>query len=179
MTVRAIQLDFIRSGGDTARFVAWALLLGAVLLCGWVFDRQQELQFRREDLQARQERLQHRLSSGRAGAATAPLDAAAQRRIQRANTVIDQLAVPWSDLFSAVESVALRGVAITGLVPNAQEQTLRLSGEAKDLKDVLVYVDRLAEQPMLQQVHLVGYETVQRDGLALISFSLSAVWRPL
>ena len=47
------------------------------------------------------------------------------------------------------------------------------------MRELLAYVDRLAARPELRQVHLLGYNTVQRDGVSAVSFTLAASWRQL
>lgn len=99
------------------------------------------------------------------------------RRIGSANQAIDALAVPWDALFRSVESADARGLGVMSLVPNARTRLLRLSGEAKSVPELLAYVDRLAALQTLQQVRLEGYETVVRDGVEVVSFTVAATWR--
>jgi hypothetical protein len=52
-----------------------------------------------------------------------------------------------------------------------------LSGEARSVPDLLAYVDRLAALRTLEEVRLEGYETVVRDGVDVVSFTVAASWR--
>jgi hypothetical protein len=68
-------------------------------------------------------------------------------------------------------------MGLLALVPNAQDRSIRLSGETRSVPELLAYVDRVAAQPMLGQVHLLSYDTVPRDGAQVISFTLAARWQ--
>jgi hypothetical protein len=108
-----------------------------------------------------------------------PADAQTTADILRANLVIDELVVPWERLFDAIEDADPGGLGALALTPNARDRTLRLTGEARDLNELLAYVDRMGAQSLLGEVHLQGYNTVMRDGQPVLSFTLAAVWRPV
>ena len=63
------------------------------------------------------------------------------------------------------------------LTPNARDRSVRLIGEARSMDELLAYADRLAAQPALSQVHLLGYRSVAREGVSVISFTMAATWR--
>jgi hypothetical protein len=62
------------------------------------------------------------------------------------------------------------------MTPDAKERSLRLAGEARTMPELLAYVDRLAAQPGLRQVHLLGYDRVVREGTEVVAFTLLARW---
>ncbi len=99
------------------------------------------------------------------------------KRIEQANAVIQRLTLPWDDLFRDIEAADSRSLALLSLEPNARDMTLRIAGEARSIGELLSYVDRLALQRGLSQVQLIGFDTVQRDGVAIISFTLAARWQ--
>lgn len=156
----------------------WGLLplLLAALAAAFAAHQHQSLQWQVEALQARQDRLQQSLRPAPA-AATAAAQAATQRRLAQALAAAEPLVVPWAQLFEALESVPTRKVLIQELVPDAAARSLRLSGQAPGLPEVLAYVERLSAQPLLGQVHLVSAEPVLRDGQSAMAFSLQASWR--
>ena len=45
------------------------------------------------------------------------------------------------------------------------------------MNDLLAYVGRVTEQPALSGVHLLGYNTVLREGVPVVAFTLAATWR--
>lgn len=177
MSPRALQLDFMAAPVAPARRVGWlalALAVPAVVLTAESYGLAAQVQ---EQAQGRHAHLQGRLHVDRAQPTTAAPDATTLAAVRRANAVIDQLSVPWDALFSAIEAADARGLGVLSLTPNARDRTLRLTGEARSMAELLAYVDRMAAQPALQQVHLLGYGTTARDGVSVVSFTLAATWR--
>ena len=177
MTTAALQLDFLRPPATRARWVGWLLLAAAVpvvLLTSEAYSRAEQ---RWALAQSRHEHLQARWQADRPPRAVAAPDAATLASIRRANTVIDQLSVPWGELFDAIEGADARGLGVLSLTPNARDRSLRLAGEARSMEELLAYLQRMAEQPALQQVHLLGYGTAVREGVPVVSFTLAATWR--
>ena len=62
------------------------------------------------------------------------------------------------------------------MAPNARDRSLRLTGEIRSIDPLFDYVDRLAAQPALGQVHLQGYSTVVRDGASVVAFTVAGAW---
>lgn len=177
MTSAALQLDFVRPVASAWRWVGWLMLAAAVLgVVAWSEVYSQVAQAR-EAAQGRHDRVEARLRGNGPRRAVAAPDAQTLADVQRANMVIDQLAVPWDDLFNAVEAADARGLSLLSLTPNARDRSLRLVGESQSIDELLDYVDRLAAQPTLSQVHLLGYSTPVRDGVSVVSFNLAATWR--
>ncbi len=174
--MRALLLDFHPAAARRPRWGEWLALALAAACAGFVA---RELALQRaaiETQEARHELLAARLQPARPRVEVASPDMA--RRIAAANAVIDQLAVPWDALFKALESADARGLGLLSITPDARQHTLRLAGEARTVPEVLAYVDRLSALQMLEQVHLEGYSTVQRDGIDVVSFTLETTWRP-
>ena len=177
MTAALLQLDFRQPPRSGWRWVGWAGLAAAVVLAIALSEHYAEVARRQAAAASR-----HAGLGERARAAAPRRDAAVPAAqtltdIKRANTVIDQLTVPWDALFDAVEAADARGLGLLSLTPNARERTLRLAGEARSMAELLAYVERMAAQPALHQVHLLGYANAVRDGVAVVSFTLAARWR--
>ena len=177
MTPAALQLDFVRPVASAWRWVGWCALALAAIgvvagseVCSRVAQAHEAAQGRHDLVEARLR------GSGPRRAVVAP-DAQTLADVHRANAVIDQLTVPWEDLFGAVEAADARGLGLLSLTPNARERSLRLVGESRSIDELLDYVERLAAQPTLSQVHLLGYSTPARDGVSVVSFNLAATWR--
>lgn len=174
----ALQINFGAAPATRGRAAGALMLLLAALGAAGTAHEHEQLSQALERLQLQQTRLQNRVEGGRQSAtATLPPDAAMQRRLLQARAVVEPLAVPWDGLFTALESVPTRGVQIQELVPDAQARTLRIGGQAKDLPTALAYMERLAEQPLLGQVHLVSSQPGTGEGSPLLSFALQATWR--
>ncbi len=174
MTMRALRLDFHPRSAVASRPLAWAALvvacLGAAATGRHLVRASDEL----DALRARHDLLEARLRPAAQRADV--VGPALAHRIASANQAIDVLAVPWAGLFQSIESADARGLGVMALVPNARTRALRLSGEARSVPELLAYVDRLAALQPLQQVRLEGYETVRRDGVEVVSFTVAATW---
>jgi hypothetical protein len=174
-----LQLDFRRVPVSRWRWVGWAALSVAVAVAAAVADIYAESESRYDAARTRMDRLldQERLAVPRHYApATDPLLLA---ELRSANAIVDQLTVPWGELFDAIEAADARGIGLLALIPNARDHSVRLSGEALTIDEVLGYTERLAARPQLSRVHLLGYSTVQRDGVSAFSFTLAATWRQM
>lgn len=177
MSTAALQLDFKRPPVARARGLGWlllALVLPLVVLSAQSYRDATEVWERAQDRHAH---LQGRMRVSDTPRASATPDAATVLAVRHANAVIDQLSVPWDELFAAIEAADARGLGMLSLTPNARDRTLRLAGEARSMAELLAYVERMATQPALQQVHLLGYGTTARDGVSVVSFTLAATWR--
>ena len=178
MTRAALQLDFVAPPRLRWRWLSAAALAALALLLALLLVLQSRVSQRHEAAASRHELLSERLQGASPRSQAAP-DALTRADIGRANGVIEELAVPWERLFDAVEDADARGLGALSLTPNARERTLRFAGEARDIHELLAYVDRMAAQSALGEVHLEGYNTVVRDGQPVLSFTLAANWRGL
>ena len=175
--MRPLQLDFRRTPTSRLRWLGWGAL-GAALLCGVaVFELYTDSARRHDIAKNGRDRLAEQLRVVQPRRAAETVDVQTLADVKRANAVIDQLTVPWDALFAAVEAADTRSLALLSLTPNARDRTLRLGGEARTIDAVLAYVDKLAAQPLLGQVHLLGYAPVVRDGVSVVGFTLAATWR--
>ena len=178
MSAPPLHLDFVAPPAYRRRRRCWAALPLMVVCVAGLAPLQSVGSERLEAAQARHDLLRERLRAS--GPRTVPpADAQTTADIQRANLVIEELVVPWERLFDAIEDADLGGLGALALTPNARDRTLRLTGEARDLNELLAYVDRMGAQSLLGEVHLQGYNTVVRDGQPVLSFTLAAVWRPV
>lgn len=99
-----------------------------------------------------------------------------QKEIAQANAVLDQLNLPWEMLFDSIEMAATEDIALLSLQPNVANRTLRLSGEAKSMVELLDFVEALEREPAFENVHLLSYKIKQDDPHRPIIFLLNAAW---
>lgn len=177
MSAAPLHLDFRRRPLDAWRWFGWLLLGMAVVALVLLAERHGQLTQDHAAARERLERLSGALRAREPQRRVATVDPKLLAAVRSANAVIDQLTVPWDGLFEAVEAADMRGVGLLALTPTARDRSLRVAGEARAMPELLAYVDRLAAQPSLGQVHLLGFNTAQRDGVPVLSFSLSATWR--
>lgn len=172
-----LALDFRARAGAPWRALGWLALLTGLALCGVLADRIAAAAARHGEALERQTRLAEALRAAKPSPTGAPVDTRTLADIERANVVIERLTVPWDALFDAIEAADSRGLGLLALIPNARDRTVRLSGESRSIGEVLAYVDRLAAQSALSQVHLQSYATTLRGDLPVVSFTLAATWR--
>jgi hypothetical protein len=177
MTPARIDLEFRPRTPLLLRGFGWAMLALGVASMVWVGRQQESVDQRREEAKARLELLQVRDASEAASQDDPEHEQEMQKQVQRANAVIDRLALPWDNLFRSVESAESRGMGLLTLAPSPEDHALRISGEARTTDEVLAYIERLGAQAALSHVHLVSFDTVQRDGVDLIEFVVGATWR--
>ena len=173
----ALQLDFRRHPSSRWRWFGWVLLIVAVMSAIVFSRRYAEIDEHHADAQGRMDRLDERVRATGLRRTAAPADPQTLADLRRAGVIIDQLTVPWDELFDALDAAGARGLGMLSLTPNARDRSVRLAGESLSMNELLAYVDRLASQPVLSQVHLLGYTTAQRDGVSVVSFTLAATWR--
>ena len=169
-----VRLDFHPRSRPSTRPLAWAAL---VLACVAAAVTAWHLVQASDELDALRDR--HAMLAARSHPVAWRTDVvgpALAHRIASANQAIGALGVPWAGLFQAIESADARGLGVMSLAPNARTHALRLSGEARSVPELLAWVDRLAALRSLEQVRLEGYETVKRDGVDVVSFTVAATW---
>ncbi len=171
--MRRLKLDFQRksaSMGGGVVVLAIALLLGGKLFADYR-DVTAEIE-RGEAALTRLERLAgHKaVRPGKQGAD--PYSA----EIKRANEVIDQLALPWDQLFASVEEAAGKDVALLSIQPDKHKGAVSIEGEAKDIAAMLDYMRRLNEAKQLRKIDLLSHQVQQQDPQKPVRFNLSARW---
>lgn len=179
MSAAPLQLDFRAAARPRWRWLGWALLVVSVAAVLVFSEHMAEASQQHATAQTRHDKLSERLRDKTPRRAAAAPDAQTLAEVQRANRIIEQLTVPWDELFGAVEAADARGLAVLSLTPNALDRSLRLAGESRSMNELLAYVGRVAEQPGLSGVHLLAYNTVLRDGVPVVAFTLAATWRQL
>lgn len=168
MNVPALDLEFspspwIRRGAALALLAAGVVLLGTVAA----------IESRLEQRVSQENERSNMLTSPPAAGSEGPTDPEVRERDwQGANRVLDDLEVPWDDLFSSVEGAGSSGLTLFSLTPDAHAHSLRIAGSAQSVDEVLAYVRRLGGQPGLADVNLVSYSVKEGH----IQFLIGARW---
>ncbi|UCD68485.1 MAG: hypothetical protein JSW48_17265 [Betaproteobacteria bacterium] len=170
-----VQLDFVQTRGKS-RLGQWLLVIG-VLAASISLLEYDKLS---EQLQAQQEAIdeQRGVPRGpRAGIEVGDADSPEmQERIKKANGVLDQLNVPWGDLFAAIEMAQGGDVALLQVQPDARSRTVLLGGGARNLSAVLDYIGRLEGAEDLSEVLLVSHKLETRKPGRPVEFLLNGRW---
>ena len=116
--------------------------------------------------------------SGRDAATDGSVDQRQLRQeIDRANTLLRQMSVPWEGLFSVLERASIRGVRLTAVHPDASTRQLRLEGESGSVSLALSLVEQLDASSLLEDVHLTGHERLDDGEGATVRFLIAARWK--
>jgi hypothetical protein len=168
-----LNLDFVQSS-RLHRGRGFLLLIAGAIAAISVASWHADLQRKTQALESQMARLDRQ--------ATGPapmeirIDESVGQEIQRANEVIDQLALPWNRLFSAVEAAALGQVTLLGIAPDAKSGTVQISAETFDAESMFGYVNRLGQQAELANVYLLEHQRDKRAGPRPLRFVVTASW---
>jgi Tfp pilus assembly protein PilN len=99
-----------------------------------------------------------------------------EAQVNAVNQAIQQLNLPWRDLFSAIESATPANVALLAIEPDAKKHTLKETAEAKTSDDMIGYVEQLKKQGLFSNVLLTKHEINEQDPNKPIRFQLEAEW---
>jgi Tfp pilus assembly protein PilN len=96
--------------------------------------------------------------------------------MKRARETLLQLALPWDELFRAVEASDYDQVALLAIEPDPQKKLVRISGEARTVSCMLQYLRVLQEAPVLSDVYLHSHQIRQQDPDKPVHFTVQASW---
>ncbi|MFM9913798.1 MAG: hypothetical protein ACKVN9_09725 [Methylophilaceae bacterium] len=171
-----IRLDYAQTQ-HTSPLWLWVVLALAVLSSGAALWQYSQLQAERAGLALR-------LQASNEQPVTAPPRNARpnkgvdklKEQTKQANLVLQQLGLPWPTLLEHLETTASPKVALLSVRPDAAKRRLRVSGEARQLVDVLQYIDALAAGGLVSDVVLEQHDVVATDAQKPVHFSISAHW---
>lgn len=168
--MRPLQLDYQRTAMPQPG--AWLLLgVGVVLSVAAVLilaDLKRELTVWEEQAA--------KSSSGARSGIPLRSSEATQRELKQANVVLQQLALPWEDLFGALEAVRGEKVALLAVEPDVARGQVRIGAEAKSAAHMLNYLRRLERDTALREVVLLNHQVQLQDAERPLRFSVVASW---
>ena len=172
--MRALELDFVSERNRGTRFGV-LLLFAAAVAVFILLSSFEDLQRKNALLQTELGRIERRNQG--ITAVVASVDDATAAEIELANSVIDQLTLPWESLFGAIESAAFGKVVLTGIIPDARNGTVEIVGEATDREALVDYVQRLNARPELRDVYLLSHQYQSRGDVRPYQFTVVGSWR--
>ena len=162
-TLQPLELDFVRRR-QASPWAGRLLLAVAVGFAGDVGLSFFKVKGSLIETEARLNRASGQFQSARR---VAPEEVAAARE------TVQRLALPWDELFSALETAASDDVALLAIEPDPKSGTVVITGDSKDYLAALTYVLNLSRTEGLSRVQLVRHEARQNA----VGFSVSAKWR--
>ena len=170
--LNALDLDF-RPTAPRWPVIGVLLLLVGLIIALYAYTEVRALNGQISLAQARVESM----SQGVRPKAAPTLDTETlQIEVRAANTVLQQLALPWNDLFTALETTSDKQIALLSIQPDAGKQIVRITGEAKSFEALLTYMRRIEQSKTLRQVYLNSHEMRLQDAEKPIRFALTASW---
>ena len=172
-TMQNLDLDF-RKIRPASLWTRWVLLALAVLFTADVGVSYYGIRSTIAQNQTRLAQLGRSTDGATKAVLTARVPSADEIRVAR--ETVQRLAMPWDNLFSALEATASDKVALLAIEPEPRSGTVLISGEATDYRATLDYVSQLGRAETLDQAHLVRHERRQDDPQQPLTFSISASW---
>ena len=108
-----------------------------------------------------------------------PTASVPKENLQAVNAIIRQLNLPWDALLEVLETTMPRRVAVLEVNPDAKSRRLRLVAEARNVKDMLAYVQHLRAHDLFESVVLTSHLVNEQDRNRPLHFELVAVWKDL
>jgi hypothetical protein len=90
---------------------------------------------------------------------------------------VSAITVDWEGLYRRIDAASGEEVSLLAVSPNLAGSTVHISGEARDMKAALAFVESL-KQPPLVRVVLVSHQIRQSDPQRPVFFEISAAWSP-
>lgn len=163
--MKRLDLDFRRSG-RASPWVGRVMLAAAAAVC---VDAGLAYRDLKNVLNANEAHVARRAPSLAAAKVSAQEVAAVRDTVQR-------LALPWDELFIALETAASDKVALAAIEPDTGKGTVTISGDGKDYLAALSYVSNLSRIEGLERVELVRHERKAADPNGPVTFAVSAAW---
>lgn len=95
--------------------------------------------------------------------------------VKALRAAVAAIGVDWEGLFHTIDGAVGKDVVLLAVRPNAVGKSVLISGEARDMKAVLAFVDTLRGS-RLPQVALQSHQIRQNDPQHPIVFEVAATW---
>ncbi|MFA5516514.1 MAG: PilN domain-containing protein [Desulfuromonadales bacterium] len=84
-----------------------------------------------------------------------------RREVAFANEILLRDGFRWTEMLDRLEAVALDGISIRVLQPDFKKKSLSLSGDARGVRELRQFIDRLLAAPSFSEVYLLNQSTVK------------------
>ena len=173
----ALLLDFAGAQRRHPGLGLAVLGLGALLFCLALWQSGDALE-QQADVEATLTALeqQRNITRKRPSARVGLQESEINEQVLKANAVIRQLALPWDRMFDVMEKTTSRDVAVLTMEPDAGRGQLRASGEAKNVKAMLLYLEALGNSGFLRHPVLVSHQVKVDDPQRPVQFTFVTSW---
>lgn len=175
-----LRLKFPGHGQSVPRIDFTVLLIGLLVLAGVLLQFRQiteEVNYWTNRVERLEKQQQQKTSPRTRGTPRVKeFSQEIRKEIIQANAILDQINLPWEALFDSIEQAATEEIALLSLQPTVPNRTLRISGEAKNMSELLDFVEALERELTFENVHLLNYKIKQDNPHRPIVFLLTAAW---
>jgi len=169
--MRALELDFQRRPRPSV--FGWAILVIALLTLAGFLSVHRTLAEQTALHRATVKRVDGLVPGAGTSRAGNPVKDA---RLETARQVLERSKLPWTDLFSALESTDDKDVAVLALTPDLARSQLKIHAEARHLAAMLAFHRRLQQADGLSQVVLVDHVVSKDSPETPVRFHILAAW---
>ena len=172
--MNTMRLNFAPSS-NVVSLLGSVLLMAVLVVMALVYVKQQALT---EAIAAKTRSLQP-LSRGSHTQAQASLDKALANNTQLAQTVQQQLNVPWMAMLTGLEQMkkANPNIDLLSISPNKQRASIVLTGEATTFADITQLLDALRTHPAFGDAVLLNHHLEQDAAHVVYVFEINVGWR--
>ncbi|HXD43411.1 MAG TPA: PilN domain-containing protein [Ramlibacter sp.] len=167
--MRALELDFQHPPRPS--IFGWVILLAGLAALVALFGSHRMLADETGSRRATIKRIEALLP----GAAT-PTGRNNDAALATARQVMERSKLPWTGLFSALESAGDKDVALLAVTPDVGRRQVKIHGEARHLAGMLEFHRRLQQSEGLSQVVLVDHVISKEAPEKPIRFHIIAAW---
>lgn len=175
----AIHINFARRSlqNTLARTALWqlALLLTGLALLLYAFMAASTISTRSAQLDEQLLRITRQSDKARIPKLSQSL--IPQNQALAINAIIQQLNLPWSDVFDAVEAATPSNIALIAIEPDARKHSFRGEAESLNSDDMIAYIEKLKKQPLFLNVNLIRHEVNEQDPYKPLRFQFEAQWK--
>jgi len=177
MAIHRIELDFLHPAGRGFALSRLLLAAGAIALLTAI-GYQRELGRQVTVRQAELEQLRGLASRSLPRLTERDADTPELRdQIKKANGVLQQMNIPWGDLFAAIESAEDAQVALLAVQPDPRSSSVLIGGAARTLPAIFEYMAHLERTGRLRDVVLTSHEVKTKEPGQPVAFTLNAAWQ--
>ena len=152
------------------------LLLAGVLLCADAWLDASALRSQLDDVEARLAKAQRRADrqdlSRRDSRPENVFSADESKALRQA---ISAIRIDWAQLYRSIDAATSEDISLLAIGPNGQGRSLQISGEPRDLKAALAFVEALRREPFAN-VALLSHQIKQNAPERPIIFEIAATW---
>lgn len=99
-----------------------------------------------------------------------------RKEIKNANIILGLINFPWEALFDSIENAVSKDIALLSLMPNVSKRSLRITGEARNMSELLSFIKALEQEKIFVNAHLLNYKIKKSSPHQPIIFQVTTSW---